>query len=68
MMQPAAEEGGGREGAALSNGLRMKRDGAVDMQCSDRVIREEEQGTGKTHTRAAADGDEVKESTLQYPA
>ena len=45
MMQPATEEGGGREGAALSNGLGMKRDGAVDSA----VIRETDQSTGKTH-------------------
>ena len=62
MMQPTAEEGGGREGAALSNGLRKKRDGAVDSA----VIREEVQGTGKTQARAVAGGDEVKQSTLQY--
>ena len=63
MMQPAAEGGGGREGAALSNGLRIKRDGAVDSA----VIREEEKGTGKAPSaRAAADGEEVRESTLQY--
>ena len=62
MMQPATEEGGGREGAALSNGLRMKRDGAVDSA----IIREVDQSTGKSQARAAADGAEVKESTLQY--
>ena len=62
MMQPATEEGGGREGAALSNGLRKKRDGAVDSA----VITEVDQSTGETQTRAAADGAEVKESTLQY--
>ena len=61
-MQPAAEEGGGREGAALSNGLRKRRDGAVDSA----MTRETDQSTGKTQTRAAADGCEVKESTLQY--
>ena len=62
MMQPTAEEGGDREGVALDNGLRKKRDGVVDSA----VIREVEQGTGKTQARAAADEDEVKESTLQY--
>jgi ribonuclease HI len=62
MMQPATEEGGGREGAALSNGLRKKRDGAVDSA----VITEVDQSTGESQTRAAADGTEVKESTLQY--
>jgi len=62
MMQPTAEEGGGREGAALSNGLREERGGPVDSA----VVRVEEQGTGKTQARAAADGDEVEESTLQY--
>ena len=62
MMQPAAEEGGGREGAAISNGLRKKRDGAVDSA----VIRETDQSTGKTQTRAAVGGDEVKKRTLQY--
>ena len=62
MMQPTTEEGGGRQGAALSNGLRKKRDGAMDSA----VIREVDQSTGKTQARAATDGDEVKESTLQY--
>ena len=62
MMQPATEEGGGREGVALSNGLRKKRDDAVDSA----IIREVDQRTGKTQTRAATDGAEVKESTLQY--
>ena len=62
MMQPATEEGGGREGATLSNGLKKNRDGAVDSA----VIRETDQSTGKTQARAAADGDEVEESTLQY--
>ena len=36
-MEPASEEGGGREGAALANALRKRRDGAVDSA----VIREE---------------------------
>ena len=30
MMEPAAVEGGGREGAAITNGLHRGRDGAVD--------------------------------------
>ena len=50
MVQPATEGGGGREGAALSNGLRKKRDDAVDSA----VIRETDQTTGKTQARAAA--------------
>ena len=62
MMQPTTEEGGDREGATISNGLRKKRDGVVDSA----VIRETDQSTGKAQTRAAADGDEVRESTLQY--
>ena len=43
MMQPATEEVGGREGAAIGNGLGMKRDGAVDSA----IIREVDQSTGK---------------------
>ena len=35
--EPASEEGGGREGAALTNAQRKSRDGAVDSA----VIREE---------------------------
>ena len=42
IMQPATLEGGGREGAAPSNGLGMKRGGAVDSE----VIREVDQSTG----------------------
>ena len=37
MVEPASEDGGGREGAALSNAQRKRRDGAVDSA----VIREE---------------------------
>ena len=37
MMEPAAVEGGGREGAAMTNGQRKGRDGAVDSA----VIKEE---------------------------
>ena len=62
MMQPTTEGGGGREGAALTNGLRKKRDGDVDSA----MIRKADQSIGKTQTRAAADGVEIKESTLQY--
>ena len=60
MMEPTSEEGGGslREGAALSNGLRKGRDGAVDSV----VIREEvsEACRGAPRARAATSGEEVK--------
>ena len=62
MVQPATKDGGSREGVALHNVLRTKRDAAVDSA----VIREIDQHIGKTQARAAADGDEVKESALQY--
>ena len=44
MTEPTSEDGGGREGAALSNAQRKKRDGAVDSA----VIREEAGETGST--------------------
>ena len=53
MMEPTSEEGGGslREGAALSNGLRKGRDGAVDSA----VIRGEVSEAGvPPRARAAA--------------
>ena len=63
MMEPASEEGGGREGAALTNALRKRRDGAVDSA----VIREEEgEAGGPPRVRAATSGEEVKTSTLEY--
>ena len=58
MMEPASEEGGGRKGAAISNGLRRRRDGAVDSA----VIREEaSEAGGQPKARAAASGEEVHE-------
>ena len=63
MMKPASEDGGDREGAALTNAQRKKRDGAVDSA----VIREEaEEAGGQTSVRAATSGEEVKASTLEY--
>ena len=51
MMEPASEEGGCRGGAALSNGLRKGRDGAVDSA----VIRGEVSEAGvPPRARAAA--------------
>ena len=63
MMEPASEEGGGREGAALTNAQRKSRDGAVDSA----VIREEaDEAGGPPNVRAATSGEEVKTSTLEY--
>ena len=63
MMEPASEEGGGREGAALTNAQRKSRDGAVDSA----VIREEaDEAGGPSKVRAATSGEEVKTSTLEY--
>ena len=56
-------EGRGREGAALSNALRKRRDGAVDSA----VIRVEAvEADGAPGVRAATSGEEVKTSTLEY--
>ena len=61
--EPASEEGEGREGATLTNGLRKRRDGAVDSA----VIREEAaEARGPPRARAATSGEEVKTSTLDY--
>ena len=61
MMEPASEGGGDREGAALSNAQRKKRDRAVDSA----VIREEaEEARSQTSVRAATSGEEVKANTL----
>jgi hypothetical protein len=63
MMEPATEEGGGREGAALTNVQRKRRDRAVDSA----VIREEtERAEGPLRMRAATSGEAVKTSTLEY--
>jgi hypothetical protein len=63
MMEPASEDGGDREGAALSNAQRKKRDGAV----GSAVIREEAgEAEGPSKVRAATSGEEVKTSTLEY--
>ena len=63
MMEPTEEDGGGREGAALSNAQRKRRDGAVDSA----VIREEEGETGgPPRVRAATSVEEVKTSTLEH--
>ena len=63
MMEPASEDGGGRDGATLSNAHGKKRDGAVDSA----VIREEAGETGdQTSVKAATSGKEVKTSTLEY--
>ena len=63
MMEPATEEGGGREGAALTNAQRKRRNGAVDSA----VIREEtEKAEGPPGVRAATSEEEVKTSTLEY--
>ena len=63
MMEPASEEGGGREDAALTNALRKSRGGAVDSA----VIREEaDEAGGSPKVRAATSGEEVKTSTLEY--
>ena len=56
VIQPATEEGGGRGGGSTKQWA----------QKEEGVIRETDQSTGKTQARAAADEDEVKESTLQY--
>ena len=62
MTEPTSEEGGGREGAAITNALRRRRDGAVDSA----VIREEEgEAGGPPRVRAATSGEEVKTSTLE---
>ena len=62
-MEPTSEEGGGREGAAITNALRRRRDGAVDSA----VIREEERGAGgPPRARAATSGEELKMSILEY--
>ena len=63
MVEPASEEGGGREGAALSNALRKRRDGAVD-SAAIRVVADE--AGGSPGLRAATSGEEVKASTLEY--
>ena len=66
-------DGGGREGAAIANAMRRRRDGAVDIA----VIREEEQDIqqegvegcevkSKMKVRAARSGKEVRESTQQF--
>ena len=63
MMQPISEEGSGREGAALTNALRKRRDGAVDSA----VIREEGGETGgPPRVRTATSGEEMKTRTLEY--
>ena len=63
MIGPTSVEGGGREGAALANGLRKRRDGTID----NVVIREEGAEAGGPHgARAAASGEEVKASTPGY--
>ena len=63
MMEPASVEGGDREGAALTNARRMRRDGAVDSS----VIRvAPDEAGGSPGTRAATSGEEVKTSTLEY--
>ena len=63
MMEPASEEGGGREGAALTNAQRKRRNGAVDSA----VIREEANTPGgPPKVRAAMSGEEMKMSTLEY--
>ena len=61
--ESASGEGGGREGAALTNALRRRRDGAVDIA----VIREEEgEAREPPRVRAATSGEEVKTRTLEY--
>jgi hypothetical protein len=63
VMEPASEEGGGREGAALTNTQRKSRDGAVDSA----AIREEaDMAGGPPKVRAATSGEGVKTSTLGY--
>ena len=63
MMEPASVEGGGREGAALTNARRVRRDGAVDSS----VIRVAPgEAGGSPGTRAATSGEEVKTRTLEY--
>ena len=63
MMEPSSEDGGGREGAALSNALRKRRDGAVDSA----VVREvEDEAGGSPRARAATSGEEVKTGILEY--
>ena len=57
MMEPASEEGGDRDGAALTNAQMKRRDGAVD----GAVIR-----GGSSKARAATSRDEVKMRTLEY--
>ena len=63
MTEPSSAEGGDREGAALANGPRKRRDRAVDSA----VIREEGAEAGGPHgARPAASGEETKASTLEY--
>ena len=63
MIEPASEEGGGREDAALSNALRKRRDGAVDSAMT-RV--EAAKTNGALGMRAVTSGEEAKTGTLEY--
>ena len=63
MMESASKEGGDREGAALANALRKRRDGAIDS-----AVNREEAGAigGPPRTRVATSGEELKTSTPEY--
>ena len=63
MTESASEEGGDREGTALTNALRKRRDGTMDSA----VVREEADETGAPpRVRATTSAEEAESSTLEY--